>query len=1079
MTLAHVLAGIAIVAPFLVFGLTHLLTARGRPNRVAVRLGVLVFVCGLVVGATGVLLVRLEGLPQLPTETVAYWSVFGLHAALPVAAVVLYVLHRRAGPRIRWKWGYAWGGVVVVFVTAMLMMHAQNPRRWFARGSPEGEKYFEPSRARTVDGKFIPAQALMFDGYCLKCHPDVYQGHLHSAHRLSSFNNPAYLFSVRETRRTAGVRASRWCAGCHDPVPFFSGRFDDPAFDDVHDPTGQAGITCVVCHAMTHVNSRTGNGDYTIEEPPHYPFAASDNPLLQWVNNQLVKSKPEFHKKTFLKPFHRTEEFCSVCHKVGIPQEVNHYKEFLRGQNHTDSFLLSGVSGHGARSFYNPKEAKTRCADCHMPLQPSNDFGSRNFEGIGVRKVHSHLFAAANTGLHALLEYPGREESIEAARRFLQGGPDGKSPPLRIDLFGLKSLEGGRGVDAPLLDDRPIRPHLPELKPGGTYLVEVVVRTLNMGHHFTQGTADSNEVWVEVTARSGGRVLGHSGGMTGRDEGRVDEGAHFLNVLMLDRHGNRIDRRNPQDIFTPLYDHQIAPGAAGVAHYRLELPRDLSAPVELSARVRYRKFDHAYMEQVYGVGRVPRLPIVDLCSDRVVLPVAGVAGRVPPQESPVSPAWQRWNDYGIACFLEGGPEGKSGGELGQAEHAFRRLLTSEFQETPEARAHGHLNLSRVHLAYGGPSRLEMARESLVAARACDPPAPWQTVAWFNGLLDVQNVNLPEAVRSFESILDPARRDANRKLDFTTDYVVLNELGKTLFTSAQQEEGNDRAARDQFLRRAAEVLERTLRIDPENVTAHEFLAKTYTRLGGSRRPDIPVSGDLDGGERTLRESIRRLPGLPSGERVESAQQLARTLHRLDASPRLPFLFLAHRDSLQAFHAADDVWLRLALAPVVVELDRRLLESVPGLGRTLADDRAVSVERLAAADGLELVLGQLEQRLPQIDVESELLPVAAWPPGGLPVSLALLGAAHKGHLQGPLAAPRLLTLNSLRAQLLALFQRGDPEMQEAAARTLGRVHRVLHGIYKPDDNAQDFAVRRYRAAHPAAARASHSVVIYELK
>ena len=29
------------------------------------------------------------------------------------------------------------------------------------------------------------------------------------------------------------VKASRWCAGCHDPVPFFSGAFDDPKFDDV------------------------------------------------------------------------------------------------------------------------------------------------------------------------------------------------------------------------------------------------------------------------------------------------------------------------------------------------------------------------------------------------------------------------------------------------------------------------------------------------------------------------------------------------------------------------------------------------------------------------------------------------------------------------------------------------------------------------------------------------------------------------------------------------------------------------------------------------------------------------------
>ena len=169
-------------------------------------------------------------------------------------------------------------------------------------------------------------------------------------------------------KRDGNVKASRWCAGCHDPVPFFSGAFDDPNFDLEKHPTSQAGITCTVCHAITHVNSTEGNADYTIEEPIHYPFAFSENGGLQSVNRQLVKAKPAFHKKTFLKPLHKTAEFCSTCHKVSIPLELNHYKEFLRGQNHYDTFLLSGVSGHGARSFYYPEKAKKNCTECHMPL---------------------------------------------------------------------------------------------------------------------------------------------------------------------------------------------------------------------------------------------------------------------------------------------------------------------------------------------------------------------------------------------------------------------------------------------------------------------------------------------------------------------------------------------------------------------------------------------------------------------------------------------------------------------------------------------------------------------------------------
>src|SRR5947209_9995407 len=134
--------------------------------------------------------------------------------------------------------------------------------------------------------------------------------------------------------------------------------YDDQYSAYVNHPTVQTVITCTVCHSMTNVNSTIGNGAYTIEEPQHYPFAYSKNAFLQWLNNQVVKAKPDFHKATFMKDFMRTAEFCSTCHKVSLPADLNHYKEFLRGQNHYDTYLLSGVSGVGARSFYYPPQAK-------------------------------------------------------------------------------------------------------------------------------------------------------------------------------------------------------------------------------------------------------------------------------------------------------------------------------------------------------------------------------------------------------------------------------------------------------------------------------------------------------------------------------------------------------------------------------------------------------------------------------------------------------------------------------------------------------------------------------------------------
>ena len=43
-----------------------------------------------------------------------------------------------------------------------------------------------------------------------------------------------------------------------------------------------------MCHAITRINSPRGNGDYTLTEPPHYPFTHSENGLLKWVGRLPV-----------------------------------------------------------------------------------------------------------------------------------------------------------------------------------------------------------------------------------------------------------------------------------------------------------------------------------------------------------------------------------------------------------------------------------------------------------------------------------------------------------------------------------------------------------------------------------------------------------------------------------------------------------------------------------------------------------------------------------------------------------------------------------------------------------------------
>jgi tetratricopeptide (TPR) repeat protein len=835
MFLVHLVLGLLLTVPVIIFAIGHMRRAWARPNRYAIRAGIALLTGLMLVLLSGLLLTRFGFLevndPLI--RRISYW----IHVISPFAVAWLFVLHRLAGPPIRWRGAVRWSFAAAGFAAAMILVHV-GIRMW---GGPESIAQFPPSLAVIEGSKTIPPAHLMTDEECKECHGEIASSHEHSMHRFSSFNNPAYNFSVKETRevvykRDGNMHASRFCAGCHDPVPLFSGRFDDPAFDLDNDSTGKAGITCVSCHAITKLNSVRGNGDYTIVDPPSYPFAYSKSTLLKGINHQLIRAKPEFHKKTLLQPFHRSAEFCSLCHKVHIPQEVNAYR-WLRGQDHYDSFLLSGVSGHRIDSFYYPEHAVARCSNCHMALKSSDDPAARDFDDSGTRSVHRHQFPGANTGIAHLLNLP--DQVMEAEQKRLQD-------VTRIDIFGIKedgTIEGRLHA--------PLRPKLPELVPGKRYLVEIVLRTTGVGHLLTQGTADSNELWVDVTATADGRIIGRSGSRN--ETGEVDPWSYFVNAYVLDKNGNRIDRRNAQDIFVPLYNHQIPPGAAAVVHYLLQVPENARGPVRIEASLNYRKFDTTYLRHVQGDAFTRNdLPITTMVTDTILLPVAGQRADIDAQNSAIGPA-MRWNDYGIALLLEGGGDAK--GELRQAESAFDQV--ESLQD-----ANGPLNLARVYFSEG---RLEEAARALRRASNGEPPAPSWTIAWFSALIDRENGHLDEAIESFRYLIDTRFQSARQRgFDFSYDIRVLNMLGRTLFERARQERGqSQQATRHDLLEESRDWFQKTLAIDPEDLAAHYNLAQIYTELGET---------DLAEQHRALHEKYR-----PDDHAIEQAVARHRSIN----------------------------------------------------------------------------------------------------------------------------------------------------------------------------------------------------------
>ena len=734
---------------------------------------------------------------------------------------------------------------------------------------------FFPSASQTVTGRKIPSDFFLESAACGECHKDVYEQWQSSMHRFSSFNNQFYRKSIEYMQETAGVEASKWCAGCHDHAMLFNGMFEEPVQGQLDTPEAHAGLACVSCHSIVHVPDTMGNGGFVIEYPPLHHLASNEVGLVRAVHNYVTRTAPAAHRRAFLKPFMREDgaEFCSSCHKVHLDVPVNSYR-WVRGFNSYDNWQASGVSGQGARSFYYPEQPQD-CADCHMPLVPSNDPGNR--DGM----VRSHRFATANTAVPYVNE---DTKQLEAVQRFLQDGiisvdvfavsraTEDSAAPQMLRQGGQIAAATGFAVGEEAVGRRgpvllrdvgdlaaPIDRSGPVAEPGETLRVDVVVRTRKVGHFFPSGTVDAFDVWVEfeILDASGERVF-WSGRVADGGAGPVDPGAHFYRALQVDGHGNPIDKRNAFHMRGLVYARLIPPGAADVVRYRVPVPDDASGPFTLRAKVNHRKFSHSYTAFSYagrgGAGefgkdfddrefsfdaknipanvpgrikdRIPVLPITELASAEAQLRIGGRSEEWAPSVEKVD--WERWNDYGIGLLLQG--------DLRGAEHAFSRAAEAD-PDNPD----GWVNMARSMVEEG---RTADAERHLEKALALSPDLP--RALYFRALAR-------RAAGDYDQALDDLRT-ASRQ--FPRDRVVLNEIANILFLQREYEQ-------------AIAVLDRVARIDPEDLQMHYTRMRCYRGLGdleaAEREETLFLRYKADESSQTRTAELRRSSPEDNNER----------------------------------------------------------------------------------------------------------------------------------------------------------------------------------------------------------------------
>ena len=702
-----------------------------------------------------------------------------------------------------------------------------------AMGGADGP--FFPSPAATADGNLIPSEYFTDSESCGRsgCHVNALDQWSRSAHRFSSFNNQWYRKSIEYMQQVVGTTSPQWCAGCHDHALLFAGKMAAPVSDFLETEAAQAGLGCISCHAITEVKNTGGNGAIVIDYPRLHDLATSDNPIVQTLHDLTLHLDPEPHRRSFFKPFHveQSAEFCSACHKVHLDEPVNNYR-WIRGFNTYDNWQASGVSHQGARSFYQP-EAPLSCASCHMPPTRSEDPG--NDDGT----IRSHEFVAANTALAV-----ANQDDIHLASTtaFLE------AKQLRVDIFAISkpgqshlysaasieqddpvgrlattfasgdeksgAIGAGSATTTAVEVFAPLEDGMPVLSPSTTVRLDVVVRTLGLGHFFPTGTVDAQEAWLEVSVKDEqGEIVFWSGRTN--DEGFVDPSAHFYRSLMIDERGNPIDKRNAFASRSVIYVNLIPPGSADVGHFVFNVPSTVTE-LSVEAKLNYRKFSKAHslfayagiMDDAsgeYGAGfddrewavspvsnvsgvlqDVPEVPIVVMASDSVLLRVGEMNDRV---ESEFN--FERWTDYGIGLFRSG--------DLRGALAAFK-----EATEIYPDRSDAWVNEARVLIEEGD---IEAAQPVLV--RALELDGSNQKAQFFSAVASKAIGDYDEALRGLTAVSEM----------FPRDRVVLNQMGRVLFLMERFDESID-------------AFRSVLRIDAEDLMAHYNLMLAYRATGNN-------------------------------------------------------------------------------------------------------------------------------------------------------------------------------------------------------------------------------------------------------
>lgn len=386
---------------------------------------------------------------------------------------------------------------------------------------------------------------------CASCHPEHYNEWLGSMHAYAAVD-PAFLSMQKMGQTETAGQVDQFCVQCHSPIMSKMGLTPPFYENDGLPPVGIRGVSCLACHKIARI-IETRNAAFEFDTGP-----AVLGPIEDPTANR-------YHASAY-SALHQSSELCGACHNVVNPRGV----------------VIENTFGEWQRS---PAAANgLQCQDCHMPVY-------RGAAAIGgpERDVHRHFFVGADV---ALIDFPDRERQLALVEALLRSAAE-----LRVEV--------------------PAQVEVGQFLP-----IAVTITSKTAGHHLPTGAVADRQMWlsVTVTEQASGRIIYQSGHLDANGDlldrhSEISPNADFdLVVFAQQMTGNE-----GQDVFFSWQAYHertvtLPPLASVTPAFRAYVPEDLSGPLRLEVKLRFRSFPPFLLRKIGLPDIAAQLPIVDMAT---------------------------------------------------------------------------------------------------------------------------------------------------------------------------------------------------------------------------------------------------------------------------------------------------------------------------------------------------------------------------------------------------------------------------------------------------------------------------------